>query len=136
VRGHNPTAARRACMALTDLVAQSWWTDVFTAYSRCARITRGLDEQLSLNPQVYEESVEHQLHDAYLDAAMQLESTEEPAEALGDKLRALAPTINAYFEGVLVNAEDNKLRSARLALVQHIAGLTADVADLSKLQGF
>jgi glycyl-tRNA synthetase beta subunit len=37
---------------------------------------------------------------------------------------------------VLVNAEEETLRNARLALVQHIAALPAGVADLSKLQGF
>jgi len=36
----------------------------------------------------------------------------------------------------LVNAEDPALRSARLALVQRIAGLPRSVADLSRLQGF
>ena len=51
-------------------------------------------------------------------------------------LQALKQPINAYFEKVLVNAEDETLRKARLALVQQIAALPAAVADLSKLQGF
>jgi len=60
----------------------------------------------------------------------------EPAAALWPTLAGLAAPINAYFEKVLVNAEDATLRAARLALVQHIAALPAGVADLSKLQGF
>ncbi len=54
----------------------------------------------------------------------------------GKALRSLQEPINAFFDAVLVNAEDETLRAARLALVQHIAALAWSVADLSKLQGF
>ena len=37
---------------------------------------------------------------------------------------------------VLVNADEDDVRQARIALVQRIAQLPGDVADLSKLQGF
>ena len=56
-------------------------------------------------------------------------------QVLWPTLQALRPPINDYFEKVLVNAEDESLRKARLALVQGIAMLP-NVADLSKLQGF
>ncbi|MCC9075533.1 glycine--tRNA ligase subunit beta [Litorilinea aerophila] len=136
VRGDNPTAARRACAALQALVEQPWWEETFVAYARCARITRNLEEQLPLNPDAYVEPVEHELHTAYLAAATALAEAPEPATVLGEQLRALRDPINAYFDRVLVNAEDETLRRARLALVQHIAALPQDVADLSKLQGF
>ncbi|MCB0069351.1 MAG: hypothetical protein KDD77_19445, partial [Caldilineaceae bacterium] len=112
------------------------WGDAFTAYARCARITRALDATLALNAAVYAESVESALHDAYIAAAATLESAVEPAAALGGVLVGLQAPINAYFERVLVNADDESLRQARLALVQHIARLPAGIADLSKLQGF
>ena len=120
---------------VAELVGQPWWAEAFTAYARCARITRGLEERLSLNPAAYREPVEQPLHDAYLAAVTRAPET-EPASALGEQLRALQGPINAYFENVLVNAEDESLRRARLALVQHIAALPSSVADLSKLQGF
>ena len=60
----------------------------------------------------------------------------EPATTLGAQLQALQTPINAYFDKVLVNAEDEKVRQARQALVQRVAALPAAVADLSKLQGF
>ncbi|RIK37883.1 MAG: hypothetical protein DCC57_21290, partial [Chloroflexi bacterium] len=136
VRGDNPIAALRACKALTAMVAAADWTPVFTAYARTARITRGLDEQLALTPEAYQEAVEHELHAAYGAAAAALEAADEPALILGEELRKLAAPINAYFDKVLVNAEDPTLRQARLALVQHVAGLPRPVADLSRLQGF
>jgi glycyl-tRNA synthetase len=136
VRGDNPTAAVRACTALSEAIRQPWWSDAFTAYARCVRITRALDEQLALNAAAYVEPVEHGLHAAYLAAKQRMAAAAEPAAVLGETLRDLQAPINAYFERVLVNAEEETLRRARLALVQHIAGLPADAADLSRLQGF
>jgi len=136
VRGDNPYAGQRACAALSELVRQPWWADAFVAYARCARITRNLDGVLPLNPSAYVESVEQQLHDAYTAAQTVLTSSAEPAAILGEQIQALQSPINAYFEKVLVNAEDETVRKARLALVQRIAALPAAVADLSKLQGF
>jgi len=136
VRGDNPAAAQRACIALGEMVGQPAWNDVFTAYARCARITRNLAEQLPLNPAVYVESVEQHLHAAFEQAAAAIAASAEPATALGAQLQALQAPINAYFDKVLVNAEDETLRQARQALVQHVAALPAAVADLSKLQGF
>jgi glycyl-tRNA synthetase len=135
-RSDNPNAAVRACEALTQTIEDSGWEDAFTAYARCARITRSLEADLTLNPGAYIEGVENQLHDAYDKAAAQMFAINEPADRLGESLRELQNAINVYFETVLVNAEDATLRNARLALVQHIAQLPVSVADLSKLQGF
>ena len=135
-RGDNPTAAVRACTALAATVEEPWWNDAFVAYARCARITRSLDEQLALNPGVYEEEVEHQLHAAYDQAAAEMFAVNEPADRLGDAVHGLQDAVNSYFDTVLVNAEDASLRNARLALVQHIALLPSSIANLSKLQGF
>jgi glycyl-tRNA synthetase len=135
-RGDNPAAAVRAAIALQAMVAQAAWSDVFTAYARCARITRSLPERLALNPDAYAETVEVELQQAYEAAAAALQAAPEPAQALWPTLAGLKQPINAYFEKVLVNAEDEILRKARLALVQHVAALPYGVADLSKLQGF
>ncbi len=136
VRGDNPAAAQRACDALRQVVTQPGWGETFTAYARCARITRSLTTQLSLNPAAYVEDVERDLHAAYHQAQQQLNAQNEPATTIGDLLQRLQGPINAYFEKVLVNAADEEVRNARLALVQQIAQLPAAIADLSKLQGF
>jgi len=135
-RGHNPIAAQRSCTHLSEMIAQTWWSDGFTAYARCARITRKLEDTMALNRDAYQEDVERQLHDAYDVAATALVDSSEPAAELGSQLQALQGPINAFFDSVMVNAEDETVRAARLALVQRIANLPVGVADLSKLQGF
>jgi glycyl-tRNA synthetase len=136
VRGDNPCAAQSACQSLSQLVRQPWWSESFTAYARCARITRNLAERLPLNSDAYAEAVEHQLEAAYQAAQTALSTSPDPATVLGAELHQLQAPIHAYFEKVLVNADDPALRQARLALVQAIALLPAQVGDLSKLQGF
>jgi len=135
-RGDNPAAAVRAARALAEAVRLPDWPALLNAYARCVRITRSLPERLALDPAAYVEDVEGALHTAYERAAAATQGAGEPAAALWPTLADLAAPINAYFEKVLVNAEDATLRAARLALVQHIAALPAGVADLSKLQGF
>jgi glycyl-tRNA synthetase beta subunit len=56
--------------------------------------------------------------------------------ALDVALHALVGPINTFFDKVLVMAEDEALRRARLALVQHIAALPDGIANLALLQGF
>jgi glycyl-tRNA synthetase len=136
VRGDNPVAAQEAARALQTLVTADGWEHTFTAYARCARITRTLGEKLAIDPAAYQEQVEHDLHRAYMAAHEKLAAAKEPATVLGDELHKLTPAINAFFDKVMVNADDPVLRQARLALVQQIAQLPASVADLSKLQGF
>jgi len=135
-RGDNPSAALRAAVAVSALVAQPGWDETFTAYARTARIVRNLDEIYKLNPDVYTEDVEQALHDAAATAVATLEASDEPGDVLGEQLVALQQPINDFFDGVMVNAEDEDVKQARLALVQRIAALPDGVADLSKLQGF
>lgn len=51
-------------------------------------------------------------------------------------LKSLAPLrvpVDAFFEGVMVNAEDAKLRNNRLALLNDLHAMMNKIADLSKL---
>ena len=48
----------------------------------------------------------------------------------------MIPAINAFFDKVLVMAEDRAVRENRLGLLQKIAALPHGIADLSRLEGF
>jgi glycyl-tRNA synthetase beta subunit len=51
-------------------------------------------------------------------------------------LRGMVPAINRFFDDILVMAEETHTRENRLALLQRIADLPEDMADLSELEGF
>ena len=48
----------------------------------------------------------------------------------------MIPAVNAFYDSVLVMADDARVRGNRLGLLQRIAALTAGVADLTRLEGF
>ncbi len=135
-RGDDPYSAVGTVHHLAAAVASPNWEETFTAYARCARIVRGIERDLPLQPASYQEKVEHELHTAYESAAVKLNGASDAAESLGQVLADLSAPINSFFDTVLVNAEEEDVRLARQALVQRIALIPASVADLSRLQGF
>jgi glycyl-tRNA synthetase beta chain len=50
-------------------------------------------------------------------------------------LSALREPVDSFFEGVLVNDEDQAIRANRLALLARIRAATGEVADFSKIAG-
>ena len=48
-------------------------------------------------------------------------------------LAALRGAVDTFFDEVMVNAEEPLVRANRLALLRQLAGLTLEVADLSRL---
>ncbi len=51
------------------------------------------------------------------------------------RLAQLRDAVDGFFDGVMVMAEDERLRRNRLGLLGIIEGLFLDIADISKLQG-
>ena len=134
----NPYGAYLAAHALQALIASPGWSDVLTAYARCKRIVRNLPGVHPLAPELYREDAARGLYAAWQAASRKLSEAPDGAkvEALGQALRDLQAPINRFFTDLLVNAEEQDVREARLALVQRIAMLPDGIADLSQLQGF
>jgi glycyl-tRNA synthetase len=135
-RGDNPAAAKRTVAALAGVVAQPDWPAVLTAYARCKRIVRKLPEQYPLPAASADPEPAAQALLATYQAVAPSVRTAGDVAALDAALRALVGPINAFFDQVLVMADDETLRRARLGLVQHIAALPDGIADLAWLQGF
>ncbi len=94
---------------------------------------RSLDHALST--QLLSEPAERDLHDALKNIHPRLDS----AIASGDFLAALLPLaelrgpVDAFFDTVMVNVDDESLRNNRLALLDALQSEMNRVADLSKL---
>ncbi len=131
-QGDDPARAREAVAALSVAVKAPDWMDSFTAYARCKRIVRNLDETYELSPDAYTEEMTRQLHLAYESVRGSVVDIPSLVQALAE----LQVPVDVFFENVLVMADDPKIRAARLALVQHIAALADGLADLSQLKGF
>jgi glycyl-tRNA synthetase len=134
-QGSIPARAVRAIKELTVWVERKDWTTILPAYARCVRITRDQKQKFEVKPELFVEAEEKALFKA-------LETAEGEKRAPGsadEMLKAfvpMIPAINAFFDKVMVMAEDEKLRSNRLGLLQRIAALADGVADFSMLEGF
>ncbi len=134
-QAHNPAASAKAVSELSAWVAKPNWTETLDAFARCVRITRDKKEPFVIKPQAFEMEEERNLY-AALERA---QAAKRAAGSADDFLQAfvpMIPAVNAFFEKVMVMAEEQTARENRLGLLQRIAALASGVADLSKLEGF
>jgi glycyl-tRNA synthetase len=135
----NPAAAAEAVKQLQAWVEREDWQTILPGYARCVRIIRSAQvdaETLKVDAKRFVEAEEKNLHKAIQSTVQSQPSTVD--DFLNIVLK-LIPSINAFFDKVLVMAEDETLKMNRLALVGQIANLSnlsTAIADLSKLEGF
>jgi glycyl-tRNA synthetase len=130
----NPAGSARAVKQLQAWAERDDWRTILPAFARCVRITRD-QPAFSVNEKAFTDKEEKDLFKALEKA----EKTKRADGSVDDFLNAfvpMIPAVNAFFDKVLVMAEDKKLRENRLGLLQRIAALAGGVADLSKLEGF
>jgi glycyl-tRNA synthetase len=133
--GDDPYRAYVIAGDLGRWVERPEWPALLAAYGRCVRIVRSQTQRYAIQPALYVEPASAALHQAYLTARAGVTPASSVDELFG-ALEPMLPAINGFFDDVLVMAEDVAVREARLGLLQGIAGLTAGICDLSKVEGF
>ncbi len=91
----------------------------------------------AISADLFETDEERALFDSLEEAenfATQAIEKEDFAKAM-EFLSQLRAPVDAFFENVMVNAEDTKVRANRLALMKRIRDATGTVADFSKIEG-
>jgi len=132
----NPAAAAEAVRQLQAWVEREDWERILPGYARCVRIIRSAkadDRQLTVDEDSFVEDAERDLYQAIKSSVLHRQSSID--NFLNIVVR-LIPSINAFFDKVLVMADDEKIKQNRLALVGQVANLSHGIADLSKLEGF
>jgi glycyl-tRNA synthetase len=135
-QSENPARAAEAVKQLQAWVERADWETILPGYARCVRIIRSASvdqKKLKVNPKKFLEEEEKNLY-----SALQKNVKSQPAniDEFLNIVVALIPSINAFFDKVLVMAEEQAVRENRLGLVGEVAGLARGLADLSKLEGF
>jgi glycyl-tRNA synthetase beta chain len=125
--------------ALSAFLEMPEATSLTAANKRIANILRKSDNVASAEVDVaaLRENAEIRLFDAVRglrESVYAAIARREYTAALG-QLAQLRPAIDGFFDQVMVNAEDLKLRANRLALLAGLRGLFGGVADLSRLPG-
>lgn len=131
----NPYRAYTAVHELQGWTQRSDWGRILDNFARCVRITRGESERYSFDPSKLIEPQEKALYEAM----QRLEQSIDGHANVDAFLQAFEPVvgpIEAFFDHVLVNAEDESIRRNRFALLQSISQLQQGRLDFSQLSGF
>lgn len=131
----NPAGVIRAVRELSAWVNHADWATILPAYARCVRITRDQKSVFVVDPANFEEKSE----EALFKEIEKVEKLSRKAGSVDDLIKAfqpIIPAVNQFFDEVLVMAENEKVRSNRLGILQRIAALAKGIADFSYLEGF
>jgi glycyl-tRNA synthetase beta chain len=107
------------------------------ANKRVGNILKKVEGEISteVNAALLQEAAEQALHQALGEIAPQANAAFDRGDytASLQALAALRSPVDAFFDGVMVNADDLALRANRLALLAQLHAAMNRVADLSKL---
>ena len=97
--------------------------------------TLAQNRALSMTLFAFEQDEEKKLHQAYDQAQGQLASLTAAHDYAGalEALTQLSAPINAFFDGVMVMAKDEKVKNNRLALLKSVNDLIHEIADFTQL---
>ena len=120
--------------ALHDLRSEPDFESLAIAFKRVVNISKSHTPQ-KIDPRRFESDVEGKLFEAYREiakkASEKIAQKDYPA-ALKD-LSSLRQPVDEFFDGVMVMAEDEKIKNNRLSLLSHISQLFFRIGDFSKI---
>jgi len=124
--------------ALSELKEKADFEAVAAAFKRVVNIIKKADVSeggVSVDAALFEHESEKELVNAYDATRAEVEDALKDG-GYGKALSAVAglrPSVDRFFNDVMVMAEDKKVRANRLAILAGIAELFGDIADFSKL---
>ncbi len=118
--------------ALNSVVESSDAKELFTTFKRVANISKDVDlnSDLVVNEKLFEYKMERKLYNAFKDI-----TSKEYANYKDnlDALFSLKPTLDSYFDTVLVNSDNNELKQNRQNTVASIYKAFRDIADIKEV---
>ena len=121
--------------ALADFKQDADFAQLMAAYGRAANLLKNNKVDAEINEQLFAEPAEGELYAALRAANSKLLAALAKRDYLAAlrELAAVRPQLDAFFEAVLVMAEDEAVRANRLALLQKLVTMTSELGDLSAL---
>lgn len=123
-------------VALDSFYRESDFQPLATTFKRvCNIVKEGVTEQV--NPALFQDETEHTLHQILKESSARV-AQKTKAKQYRDAFLEIASLkwgVDAFFDAVMVMADDQAVRTNRLALLTGINRLFADLADFSKISG-
>jgi glycyl-tRNA synthetase beta chain len=104
------------------------------AFKRVCNIVKD-GVEFAVDTSLFQDPVEGALNDAFTEAKAKVASAVANRDYLSalTEIAALRPPVDAFFDKVMVMAEDERIRINRLALLTGIARLFGGIADFSRI---
>jgi len=135
IAGTSPLEAKRKLEALTQMAGSPSLLGVATLLKRVKNISKGVAAPANNPNGLLIEPAEKALVAALETSAPAIRAAAERSdyrEAFAS-VAALQPTVAKFFDDVLVMAEDERLRAARVGLVATMRDLILEIADISEI---
>jgi len=132
VSPESPLDFHQRVEALNAFTQQSESGSLIEANKRIANMLKDYKGDVEVDVSLLLEVSEVNLFEATEAVAGQL-SGQKDYQAIVTSLVGLKEVIDSFFDNVMVNAEDQNLRKARLALISRVRALFLSVADISYL---
>lgn len=122
----------RKIEALKNIVQSSGFKEVFTTFKRVANIVKDIDteEQLNIDETLFESEHEKALYGIFNET-----NSKEYLnyEAKLDALFGLKDKIDSFFDNVMVNVENKKIKNNRKNLIATIYKAFKEIADIKEI---
>ncbi len=118
--------------ALNTMANSEGFAEAFSTFKRVSNITKDIDlsGELSVDESLFEEQAEKDLYKRYKEVtSKKYDSYEEELDAL----LGLKPELDKFFDDVMVNAEDEKVKNNRKSLVASIYKSILNIADIKEV---
>ena len=128
--------ARKKLEALAQMSGSEALRGVATLFKRVKNITKGVSGGLAAGqPDLLKERAEVALLQALKEVEPRIREAADKADykQAFHHIELLRAPVASFFDDVLVMAEDEKLRAARLALVARLRDLILDIGDISEI---
>lgn len=132
-------AAHKRLEALASIVGRADFAPLAVAFKRVVNIVEKQGKDVSrgeVDSKRLTDDAERQLHSAFLQARNRVADRVKADDFSGAlrEITSLKPTVDTFFDKVMVMAEDRELRENRIRLLVEIGTLFNQVADFSKIQ--
>lgn len=118
--------------ALEIMINSDGFDEAFSTFKRVANITKDIDmsKEFTVDSKLFEKGEEEALFARYSEVSqIKYKSYEEELDAL----LGLKPELDKFFDEVMVNAEDEKIRNNRKSLIAAIYKSILQIADIKEV---
>jgi glycyl-tRNA synthetase beta chain len=118
--------------ALEIMINSDGFDEAFSTFKRVANITKDIDmsKEFTVDSKLFEKGEEEALFARYSEVSqVKYKSYEEELDAL----LGLKPELDKFFDEVMVNAEDEKIRNNRKSLIAAIYKSILQIADIKEV---